>query len=66
VTFINPTGLAGKVADPAVAVEALLKFNRLMKNCCHALVGLWFAHPRIQIEDMVGTVDWVMPSIFPL
>jgi hypothetical protein len=29
VTFINPTGLAGSVADPAVAVDAELKFNKL-------------------------------------
>jgi hypothetical protein len=39
VTFINPTGLAGSVADPAVAVVAELKFNKLRKNCCHDLDG---------------------------
>lgn len=38
-TFINPTGLAGSVAEPAEAVEAELKFNKLMKNCCHARDG---------------------------
>ena len=32
VTFINPTGLAGSVADPVVAVVAELKFNKLIKN----------------------------------
>ena len=37
---MNPTGFAGKVADPAVAVVALVKFNKLMKNCCHVRVGL--------------------------
>jgi predicted Zn-ribbon and HTH transcriptional regulator len=40
VMFMNPTGLAGKVAEPAVAVVAELKLSRLRKNCCHALVGL--------------------------
>jgi len=39
VTLMNPTGFAGKVADPAVAVVALLKLSKLMKNCCQALVG---------------------------
>jgi hypothetical protein len=38
--FIKPTGLAGKVAEPAVAVAAELKLSRFKKNCCHALVGL--------------------------
>jgi hypothetical protein len=36
---MNPAGFAGKVADPAVAVGALEKFNRLRKNSCHARVG---------------------------
>ena len=40
VMFIKPTGLAGKVAEPAVAVAAELKLSKLRKNCCHALVGL--------------------------
>jgi hypothetical protein len=38
--FIKPTGLAGNVAEPAVAVDALEKFSKFKKNCCHALVGL--------------------------
>jgi hypothetical protein len=38
--FIKPTGLAGKDADPAVAVVAELKLSKLRKNCCQALVGL--------------------------
>ena len=41
VMFINPTGLAGKVPEPAVAVVAELKLSRLRKNCCQALVGLF-------------------------
>jgi len=36
---MNPTGLAGKVADPDEAVLAELKFNKFRKNCCHARVG---------------------------
>jgi len=36
---MNPTGLDGSVADPAVAVVAEEKFNKFKKNCCHALVG---------------------------
>jgi len=36
---MKPTGFAGKVAEPAVAVAAELKLSRLRKNCCHALVG---------------------------
>jgi len=39
VIFIKPTGLAGKLPDPAVAVVAELKLRRLRKNCCQALVG---------------------------
>ena len=39
VMFINPTGLAGKVPEPAVAVVAELKLSRLRKNCCQARVG---------------------------
>jgi hypothetical protein len=40
VTFIKPTGLDGKVADPALAEVAELKLSRFKKNCCQALVGL--------------------------
>jgi hypothetical protein len=40
VMFIKPTGLLGKVPEPAVAVVAELKLSRFKKNCCHALVGL--------------------------
>jgi len=40
VILIKPTGFAGKVALPAVAVGALEKFNKFKKNCCHARVGL--------------------------
>ena len=40
VMLIKPTGLAGKVAEPAVAVAAELKLSRLRKNCCQARVGL--------------------------
>jgi hypothetical protein len=36
---MNPTGLAGSVAAPVVAVVADEKFNKFRKNCCHALVG---------------------------
>jgi hypothetical protein len=36
---MNPTGFDGKVADPAEADDAELKFNKFKKNCCHALVG---------------------------
>jgi len=36
---MNPTGLAGSVADPVVAVVDEVKFNKFRKNCCHALVG---------------------------
>jgi hypothetical protein len=36
---MNPTGLAGSVAAPVVAVVDEEKFNRFKKNCCHALVG---------------------------
>jgi len=36
---MNPTGFAGKVADPDVAVVELVKFNKFKKNCCHARVG---------------------------
>jgi hypothetical protein len=39
VILINPTGLAGSVPDPVVAVVAEEKFNKFKKNCCHALVG---------------------------
>ena len=39
VMFINPTGLAGNVAEPAVALVAELKLSKLRKNCCHARVG---------------------------
>jgi hypothetical protein len=38
---MNPTGLAGNVAEPAVAVVAEEKFNKFKKNCCHARVGLF-------------------------
>jgi hypothetical protein len=38
--LINPTGLAGNVALPVVAVVADEKFSKFKKNCCHALVGL--------------------------
>jgi hypothetical protein len=41
VTFINPTGCAGKVAEPVVAVVAEEKFNKFRKNCCHARDGLF-------------------------
>jgi hypothetical protein len=41
VILINPTGFAGNVAEPVVAVVAEEKFNKLIKNCCHALVGLF-------------------------
>jgi len=36
---MNPTGFDGKVADPAEAVLADVKFNKFKKNCCQALVG---------------------------
>ena len=36
---MNPRGLAGRVAEPAVAVELLEKFSRFKKNNCHAGVG---------------------------
>jgi hypothetical protein len=39
--LIKPTGLAGNVAAPVVAVVAEEKFNRFRKNCCHARVGLF-------------------------
>jgi hypothetical protein len=39
--LIKPTGFAGKVPDPAVAVALLLKFTKFRKNCCHARVGLF-------------------------
>jgi len=40
--------LAGKVADPAVAVVALEKLSKFRKNCCHARVGrLVFASKKI-------------------
>ena len=38
---MNPAGAAGRVAEPAVALEALVKFKRFKKNSCHARVGLW-------------------------
>jgi hypothetical protein len=38
---MNPTGLAGSVAAPVVAVVEEEKFNRFKKNCCHALDGLF-------------------------
>ena len=38
---MNPSGLAGKVAEPAVAVVALEKLSKLRKNSCHARVGRW-------------------------
>jgi len=38
---MNPTGCAGSVAAPVVAVVAEEKFNRFKKNCCHDLVGLF-------------------------
>ena len=34
--FMNPVGFADRVAEPAVAVELLEKFNRFKKNSCHA------------------------------
>jgi hypothetical protein len=40
---MNPTGLAGRDAEPVVAVVAEEKFNRFKKNCCHALVGRFVA-----------------------
>jgi hypothetical protein len=51
VTSINPTGFAGKVADPAVAVAALEKFNKLSKNSCQARVG----RPVSSINGLVGS-----------
>lgn len=36
---MNPRGLAGRVAEPAVAVELLEKFSKFKKNNCHAGVG---------------------------
>jgi hypothetical protein len=40
---MNPTGLAGNVAAPVVAVVEDEKFSKFKKNCCHALVGLFVA-----------------------
>jgi hypothetical protein len=37
---MKPTGLAGNVAEPAVASVAEVKFTMFKKNCCHDLVGL--------------------------
>jgi hypothetical protein len=37
--FINPTGLAGRVAEPAVASVDDEKLIMFKKNCCHARVG---------------------------
>jgi len=37
--LINPRGFAGKVAEPAVAVELLEKLSKFKKNNCHAGVG---------------------------
>ena len=36
---MKPTGWAGNVADPVVAVVLGVKFNKFKKNCCHARVG---------------------------
>jgi hypothetical protein len=46
VTFINPTGFAGNVALPAVAVVADEKLSKFRKNCCQALVGLFVVPSR--------------------
>ena len=40
VTLINPAGFAGRVAEPAVAVELLEKLSKFKKNSCQAGVGL--------------------------
>ena len=37
---MNPRGFAGRVAEPAVAVELLEKLSKFKKNSCHAGVGL--------------------------
>ena len=44
--LINPRGFAGRVAEPAEAVELLVKFKRFRKKSCHAGVGLpdWLAN----------------------
>lgn len=36
---MKPTGWAGNVPDPVVAVVLGVKFNKFKKNCCHARVG---------------------------
>jgi hypothetical protein len=51
VTSINPSGFAGRVADPAVAVDALEKFKRFSKNNCQARVG----RPVLSINGLVGS-----------
>jgi hypothetical protein len=53
---MNPSGAAGKVADPAVAVAALEKFKRFKKNNCHALVGrcVWSIMGRSVSVDSEG------------
>ncbi len=37
--FINPAGFAGRVAEPAVAVELLEKLSKYKKNIFQAGVG---------------------------
>jgi hypothetical protein len=44
--FMKPTGLAGNVAEPVVAVVADEKLSKFKKNCCHALVGRFVCPSR--------------------
>jgi len=56
--LIKPTGFAGKVPAPVVAVVDEEKFNRLRKNCCHALVGrlVFPSRNSLWVQELAGQV----------